>query len=80
MSENTQDKEQGDRISFRLSPAESARVKRLLEHLASKAGKYERVTQKRLFLEGLEALEARYDKAIKDRERRARQRGTKSES
>ncbi len=59
MSEDTQDKEQGDRISFRLSPAESVRVKRLMEQLASKVGKYDRMTQKRLFLEALDALERR---------------------
>jgi hypothetical protein len=70
MSENEQ--EGRDRMSFRLTPDEMLRVERLMEYLKSKAGKFEKVTQKRLFLEGLEALEQKYSKAMKDRERRAR--------
>ena len=72
--------EQGERISFRLSVEEVARVQRVMEYLKSKASPYERVTQKRLFLEGLEALEARYGKAMKDRQRRARLKTTQEET
>ena len=77
MSEEIDEKPEDQRISFRISAEEFARVRKIMEFLAARAGPYEKLTQKRLFLEGLAAIEVKYSRQIKDRERRARQKATK---
>ena len=66
------------RFSFRSIAEEMVRVERLMEYMKSKGPSWAKVTQKSLFLEALDALEARDSRAMKDRERRSKRKDSQS--
>lgn len=71
--QSTSDKEQQDgvelptRVSFRLTDEEAQRMTALQKVLQAEFGRYARVTQRVIFLEGLDALEWRLKEKARKR-------------
>ena len=56
---------EGGRFSFRLSSEEVERVRQVMQHVRKRYPKNTRMTQKLLFLEGLDAIEHRANENIR---------------